>query len=96
MSEHGAQIHDYDSATGNVLIAGGAVDTAAGVALVALSEPIHIAIGVVLIVFGLFLFTWAAIPHKLDKYGVERWLFDDHEGVKQRAEARRKELSQQE
>jgi len=92
MSEHGAGVHDYDPSTGNVLIGAGAVDTAAGVTLVALSSPIHIAIGVVLIVVGLLLFSWVCIPHRLNRIGVERWLFDDHDLIRQRVEARRKEL----
>ena len=92
MSSHGAPVHDYDHGTGNVLIGAGAVNTAAGATLMALSSPIHIAIGVVLLVLGLFLFTWVCIPHRLNKDAVERWLFDDHDLVRQRVEARRKEL----
>lgn len=52
-------IGDYDPATEKALVAGSAIDVASGGALMALSEPIHVIIGAVLIATGVFLFGWA-------------------------------------
>jgi hypothetical protein len=55
----GNSIKDHDPPTGNIIDTAGAVDVAAGGALLVFSELIHNVIGVVLIAFGLFLFYYA-------------------------------------
>ncbi len=55
----GNSIKDHDPPTGLVIDTAAAVDVAAGGALLVFSETIHNVIGVVLIVFGLFLFYYA-------------------------------------
>ena len=59
----GNSIKEHDPPTGLVLDAAGAVDVAAGGALLVFSEMIHNVIGVVLIGFGLFLFYYARKIH---------------------------------
>ncbi len=59
-----ASIKEHDPPTGNLIDTAGAVDVAAGAALMVFSELVHHVIGGVLIAFGLFLFYYARKTRK--------------------------------
>ncbi len=69
----GTILSDYDESASNVIGASSGASTAAGVALVAMSDTVHVIIGSLLIGWGIFLFLWVK-THRIDPGEVRRRL----------------------